>query len=73
MGFGGEGGRPLCHYTAMKVSPLGLTALNRGDGFKSPQDLKSDFLEVARPRLAAQLAKMENLAIRILPLLRVSL
>ena len=42
-------GRPLCHYTAMKVSPLGLTALNRGDGFKSPQDLKSDFLEVARP------------------------
>ena len=39
------------HYKAMKVSPLGLTALNRENGFKSPQDLKGDPLGVARPRL----------------------
>ena len=30
------------------VLPFALTALNRGNGFKSPQDLKGDFLEVAR-------------------------
>ena len=39
------------HYKAMKESPLGLTALNRENGFKSPQDLKGDPLGVARPRL----------------------
>ena len=50
MCLGSERGR-CAHYKAMKVSPLGLTALNRENGFKSPQDLKGDPLGVARPRL----------------------
>ena len=44
----------VSHYKAMKKSPLGLTALNREDGFKSPQDLKGDPLGVARPPLATR-------------------